>query len=131
MYAVKGFPSTSTSTRRWSSWGTTSTRGLGAGDSGFGTSEPRTPNPEPRSTRTKNNHTVRMSASAHHNVAFGVVEHHLPAAVHRGDGHAQRHGVVVARLDVGVGLLARAHAFHPVLHVGGGGRIGARVRRGL
>src|SRR5207302_8068889 len=121
MYAVNGFPSTSTSTRRVSSCGTTSTRGLGAWGSGFETSEPRTPNPEPRSTRTKNNHTVRMSASAHHDVAFRVVEHHLPAAVNRGDGHAQRHGMIVAGLDVGVGLLARAHALHPVPHVGCGG----------
>src|SRR6202008_4577927 len=37
----------------------------------------------------------------------------------------------VAGVDVRVGLPTRADALHPVPHVGGGGRIAARVRGGL
>src|SRR5882762_288702 len=114
MYAVNGFPSTRTSTRRWSSCGTTSIWGLGARGSRLGNSDPRIPSPKPPSISSQ---ALRM-LSPHHHVALGVVEHDLPAAVHRGDRHAQRHRMVVARFDVGIGLFTRAHALHPVAHVG-------------
>src|SRR6266480_930314 len=131
MYAVNGFPSTRTSTRRWSSCGTTSTRGslcvppLRMAERGSGGEDPGASTP-----RLTSSQALRM-LSAHHHVALGIVEHHLPAAVHRGDRHAQRDRVAVARVDARVRLLAAAHALHPVPDVGGGGRIGAGVRGGL
>src|SRR6266700_1027203 len=128
MYDVNGLPSTRMSTRRWSSWGTTSIWGLGARGSGLGNPESRTPSPKPPAS---SNHAFRiLRPSAHHHIALGVVKHDLPAAVHRRDRHAQRDGVTVASLDARVRLFAAAHALHPVPDVGGGGRIGARVCRG-
>src|SRR6266550_7894919 len=127
MKEVNGLPSTVTSTRRRSSCGTTSTRGLGAWGSGFGIPESQAPSPKPQAI----SHTVRMSASTHHDVLLAIIEHHLAAGVHRGDGHAQSYGVAVAGVDVRVGLPTRADALHPVPHVGNGGRVAAGVRRGL
>src|SRR5258708_12890991 len=72
-----------------------------------------------------------LPPSAHDHVLFLVVERHPVAAVHRRDGHAQGDRVIVARLDVGVRLLAGAHALHPVPHVGHGGFVAARVRGGF
>src|SRR6266516_5578270 len=127
MYDVNGLPSTRMSTRGWSSWGATSIWGLGARGSGLGNPDPRTPSPKPPSISSQ---ALRIS-STHHHLALGVVKHHLPAAVHRRDRHAQRDGVTVASIDARVGLFAAAHALHPVPDVGGGGRIGTRVCRGL
>src|SRR5213080_3426763 len=125
MYAVKGFPSTRMSTRRWASCGITSTRtpcpGSGVRGPGFGIPGSRTPGPEPRSITSQHNQTALMPPSPHHHIALGVVEHHLAAAVHRRDRHAQRDRVAVARIDARVRLLAAAHALHPVPDVGGGG----------
>src|SRR5437667_9450614 len=131
MYDVNGLPSTRMSTRRWASRGPTSTgtpcKGLGTRDSGLGNSDPRIPSPKPPSISSQ---ALRM-LSTHHHIALRVVEHHLPAAVHRGDRHAQRDGVTVARLDARVRLFAAAHALHPVPDGGGGGRIGTWLWRGL
>src|SRR5256885_16036563 len=123
MYAVNGFPSTRTSTRRWASCGTTSTRGLGARGSGFGSPESRVPSPKPPRANSSQVFRIFSVPSTHHHVALGVVEHHLPPAVHRRDRHAQRDRVAVAPIDTRVGLLAAAPALHPVPDVGVGGRM--------
>src|ERR1035441_6191137 len=47
-----------------------------------------------------------------------IVEGDLLPALDGGDIHAQRNGVRVAGADAGVGSFARAHALHPVAHVG-------------
>src|SRR5206468_7749413 len=106
----------------------TSTRGLGAWASGFGIPESQAPSRKPQAISS---HTVRTSASTHHDVLLAIIEHHLAAGVHRGDGHAQGHGVAVAGVDVRVGLPTRADALDPVPHVGYGGRVTAGVRRVL
>src|SRR4029077_15582073 len=57
MYEVNGFPSTRTSTRRWATFGSTSTliscRGVGARGSRFGSPESRVPRPNPPITRSQ------------------------------------------------------------------------------
>src|SRR6266550_8987972 len=107
------------STRRSASRATTSTRGPWAC--------PMAGRPSP-----SNSHALRMflPLSTHHDVLLAIIEHHLAAGGHCGDGHAQGHGVAVAGVDVSVGLPTRADALHPVPHVGNGGRVAAGVRRG-
>src|SRR4029077_9532626 len=57
MYEVNGFPSTRTSTRRWATFGSTSTliscRGVGARGSRFGSPESRVPRPKPPITSSQ------------------------------------------------------------------------------
>src|SRR5919108_1680151 len=127
MYDVNGFPSTRTSTRRSASRGMTSTRGLTpcAWSRGAACCAP--------TATLTSSHALRicLCASSHHNIALRVIEHDLSAAVHRGNGHAQRDGMAVACVDARVGLLARAHALHPVPDIGGGRRNGAPAWGGV
>src|SRR5947207_15216866 len=98
MYAVNGFPSTRTSTRRWSSCGTTSTRGsvcvppLRVAERGSGGEDPGASTPI-----LTNSQSLRMS-SPHHHVVLGFVEHDLPAAVHIHYRLALRHSHALLRI---------------------------------
>src|SRR5215468_4456627 len=69
---------------------------------------------------------------ARYDVLLLVVKSDLLAGVQGGNRHAQRDGMVVGRMDIGVRLLvAVANATHPVAHVGHRLLIRAGVGRGL
>src|SRR3954454_16945241 len=75
----------------------------------------------------RNPAALRIRLASRDHLLSGIVERHLLTCLDRGDIHAQGNGVAVAGLDGRIGRLARAHAFHPVAHVGRGLGIGTGV----
>nr|GFD50846.1 hypothetical protein [Tanacetum cinerariifolium] len=67
---------------------------------------------------------------AYHHLLRFLIKCGLEAGVSSGSGHDVGNGVAVAGLHGGVGLLAAAHALHPVAHVVGGEHIATSVCRG-
>src|SRR5665213_658087 len=86
-------------------------------------------------TRRPSQSNLRIDFAPYHDLLRLVVEGDFLAGLDRGDVHAERDGVAVARFKAGVRRLAGADALHPVAHVGGGLRIavgdGARGDRGV
>src|SRR5665213_2651496 len=86
-------------------------------------------------TRAPSSSSLRIDFAPYHDLLRLVVEGDFLARLYRGNVHAERDGVAVARFNAGVGRLARADALHPVAHVGGCLRIavgdGARGDRGV
>src|SRR5262249_56432719 len=72
-------------------------------------------------------HSTTTRPLPYHNVLLCVVERDSLASLQSRDCHAQRHRVVVSRVNVRIRRLARANAFHPVAHVRDRGIVGTRV----
>src|SRR2546423_14407106 len=74
---------------------------------------------------------TRMCVLAPDNdVLFGVIESDALTGLNCGDSHAERDGMTIASVNVGVGLLAVADGLEPVANVGDGHVIGASVSGG-
>src|SRR4029077_636975 len=58
-----------------------------------------------------------LAAASHDHLLLGVVESDSLSGLNRGNGHAERDGMTVARFDVGVGGFAAADTLQPVPNV--------------
>src|ERR1039458_3149969 len=125
-YEVKGWPSMVMSTR-WAASLTMTATPL-AGDAPAAAFRVMI---EPAiSPIAKSLDVVIRLASNHHHLRL-LVEGHLLAGLDGRHIHAQCDGVAVARADAGIRRLARAHALHPVAHVGVGLRVAAARAPGV
>src|SRR4051794_36753263 len=120
MYDVNGFPSMVMSTRRCGSSATTRTP--------FPDGAAKT-NPAGRQHANNKQSMILLSkdlASCDDLLSL-VVERDFFSGLDCSNVHAECDGVAVACFDWGVRSFARAHAFHPVAHVGRGLGIAAGV----